>query len=260
LSGRAFAAKESEPHVHFSTTAPIVIRDCNFSYPGEQRRVLIDLNVEIQRNSITALVGRSGAGKSTLADLLLALVPPTSGSVTVDGLSIHATPRTWQRSCALVSQSVFLTDESVAANISFGARGPFDHAKMARAAQMARAHSFIEELPQGFECALGESGGRLSGGQRQRIGIARALYNEADVVLFDEPTSALDNLAEREVMQALFSLRKHKTIILITHRIELLKDADRILVLEEGSLAGAGTYQALVETCPAFASLIEAGD
>ncbi|MFY7922815.1 MAG: ABC transporter ATP-binding protein, partial [Gemmatimonas sp.] len=255
-AGRGILQREPERDRHFSTSQSIALRGVTFRYPGESRDVLQRLNLRIERNAITALVGRSGAGKSTLADLLLGLINPTEGEISIDGTPIHTAPRSWQRSVALVSQSVFLIDDTVAANIAFGSPGPIDRARMERAARMANADQFIAALPGGFECGIGEAGGRLSGGQRQRVGIARALYNDADVIVLDEPTSALDSLAEREVLAAIESMRGQKTIILITHRLNSLRAVDKIVLLDGGELSAVGTFSELEQQSPTFRDLL----
>ncbi len=256
-AGREVLRLPAPPEVQFSLSGPIVLTDVSFRYPGDERNVIQSLDLQIERNAITAFVGRSGAGKSTLADLLLGLLAPTSGEITVGGTSVQLAPRSWQRSVSLVSQSVFLIDDSVEANIIFGSSKPLDRDRLERAAAMAHAIEFINELPGGFACPIGEAGGRLSGGQRQRIGIARALYNDAAVIVLDEPTSALDSFAEREVMSAIASLRGHKTIVLITHRLQSLKETDCIVLLENGALAGVGTYGEMSATCEPFRVLLE---
>lgn len=256
--GRAVLHRPKASLIAYDQRAPIVVSDVHFRYPGEGAEVLRGVSFSIERAGITALVGKSGAGKSTMADLLLGLMEPTHGSITVNGVSIQESVRGWQRSVALVSQSVFLTDDTIEANIVFGSSGPVDRERLERAATMAHAMDFINALPGRFDCPIGEAGGRLSGGQRQRIGIARALYNDADVIVMDEPTSALDSLSEREVLAAMDTLRRDKTIILITHRLHSLRDADQIIVLDHGRVAGVGTYQALAHECSAFTSLLAA--
>lgn len=257
-AGRAVLRRPIAPLIAYEKQAAIVVEDVHFCYPGESADVLRGVSFTIPRAGITALVGKSGAGKSTMADLLLGLMKPSRGSITVDRISIHESVRSWQRSVALVSQSVFLTDDTIEANIVFGSSGPVDRERLIRAATMAHALEFIDGLPGQFDCPIGEAGGRLSGGQRQRIGIARALYNDADVIVMDEPTSALDSLSEREVLAAMNTLRQEKTIVLITHRLHSLRDADQIVVLEHGIVAGIGRYQELALNCHAFTSLLAA--
>jgi len=256
--GRAILQVAEVPLLSYDRHMPIMVNGVRFQYPGEESEVLRGVSFAIQRGGITALVGKSGAGKSTMADLLLGLIAPTDGSITVNGVSVEQSVRGWQRSVALVSQSVFLIDDTVEANIVFGSEGSVDRARLERAARLAHALDFINALPGGFSCRIGEAGGRLSGGQRQRIGIARALYNDAEVIIMDEPTSALDSVSEREVLSAIDTLRREKTIILISHRLHSLRDADQIIVLEHGEVAGIGTFHALATDCAAFMSLLAA--
>jgi ABC-type multidrug transport system fused ATPase/permease subunit len=168
--------------------------------------------------------------------------------------------RAWQRSVGYVPQDIFLTEASLAENIAFGLRpDEIDAAKVERAARIAQLHDFATtELPEGYSTLIGERGVRLSGGQRQRIGIARALYHDADLILFDEATSALDNLTEREVMASIEALPGDKTLLMIAHRLSTVKVCDRIVVMERGKVVGVGSWDDLVARNAAFRSLAAA--
>lgn len=243
---------------------PLVLRerlrlsDVTYRYPGADRPALAGLSLDIEAFTTVGIVGASGAGKTTTVDLLLGLLEPDDGRISVDGCEIGAhNRRTWQRSLGYVPQQIFLTDDTIAANIALGVPpNAIDMAAVERAARTAKLHDFVEaELPKKYLTDVGERGVRLSGGQRQRIGIARALYNDPSVLIFDEATSALDNLTERALMDAVHNLAKAKTIIMIAHRLSTVQHCDRIFLLEHGRCTAVGTYDELVQTNHAFREL-----
>ena len=175
--------------------------------------------------------------------------------ISVDGAPVtEANLRAWQQSVGYVPQDIFLTDASISENIALGVPlEEIDETRVQRAAEIARIDGFIrEELPEGYATTIGERGVRLSGGQRQRIGIARALYHDADLIVFDEATSALDNLTEREVMTAIDALPGDKTVLMIAHRLSTVKRCDRIIVLDQGRLVGLGSWDSLMQENVAF--------
>ena len=195
------------------------------------------------------IVGTTGAGKTTLVDVILGLLEPDQGSLIADGQPIDGSNiRGWMRSVGYVPQDIFLVDASVAENIALGAKAEeIDYDLVRRSAEVARIDQFIRtELPEAYQTHIGERGVRLSGGQRQRLGIARALYHDADLIVFDEATSALDNLTEREVMEAIRSLEGKKTLLMIAHRLSTIQNCDRIIVLDRGRLVGCDTWGALI--------------
>ena len=229
------------------------LKKLTFSYPEAERATLNGISTTIKARSTVGIVGGTGAGKTTVVDLLLGLLSPTGGEICVDGTAI--TPerrRDWQKTLGYVPQSIFLVDDTVAANIAFGVPADeIDMAAVERAARVANLHEFVlEQLPEGYQTAVGERGVRLSGGQRQRIGIARALYFDPDVLVLDEATSALDNLTEKAVMEAVSALAGAKTIIMIAHRLSTVQDCDKILFLSKGDILAEGTYDCLLYTSP----------
>jgi ABC-type multidrug transport system fused ATPase/permease subunit len=196
-----------------------------------------------------------------MADLLLGLLSPSEGKIFSDGVSIDdGSRRMWQKSVGYVPQNIFLIDASIAENIAFGVPAErIDRERMESAAQIAQLSSFVkEELPNDYDTRVGERGVRLSGGQRQRIGIARALYQGADLIVFDEATSALDNLTERDVISAIEAIPGNKTILMIAHRLSTVKSCDRIVVLEKGRIVGVGSWDELLEQNSSFRKLAEA--
>lgn len=227
----------------------------SYRYPDADHSGLRDISLTIRAGEKIGVIGGSGAGKTTFADLLLGLLHPSVGTILVDGVAVNAdNVRAWQRSVGYVPQDIFLTDSSVAENIALGiAPQSIDHSRVEEAAMIAHLDSFIrDELPSGYETTVGERGVRLSGGQRQRIGIARAMYHDADFIIFDEATSALDNITEREVMAAIDELPGDKTVLVIAHRLTTVQRCDRILLLDKGRIAGFDSWDVLAEANEVF--------
>ena len=226
----------------------IRLRSLGFSYPSATRPSLSEISVVIPQNQSVGLVGKTGSGKTTLADIILALYPPSVGSISIDGVEMTLeNERAWRKRVGYVPQHVFLTNASVAQNIALGiAPHEIDLMAVRRAAEMAQATEFIDQLPLGYETVVGERGVKLSGGQRQRLGIARALYHSPDVLVFDEATSALDGMTEDAVMQAVESLSSERTMILIAHRLRTVQACDRIIMLDSGKVVADGCYDDLM--------------
>ena len=217
----------------------IRLEGLGFDYGGG-RRALHGIDLTIPVNTTIGLAGRTGAGKSTLAGLILGVLEPGEGRITVDGRALDAESLpAWQNRVGYVPQDVFLVDGTVAENIALGLDLP-DPIAVERAAALAGAHDFILALPGGYAERVGERGARLSGGQRQRLGIARALYHDPDVIVFDEATSALDEETQNAVMRALRALSGRRTLILIAHRLSTLEGADAVHLLEAGRLVASG--------------------
>lgn len=229
----------------------LTLSDISFAYPQSTRPVIEGLNLTIKANSLVGFAGTTGSGKTTLIDIILGLLHPEHGSITVDGNPVNSSNiRSWQMNVGYVPQNIFLSDATVAENIAFGV--PKENINMEaviRAASMAQIHGFItNELPSGYDTGIGERGIRLSGGQRQRLGIARALYRDPSVLIMDEATSALDGQTEKAVMEAIDSLQGTRTIILIAHRISTLSKCDVIYTLEKGKIISQETYDTLKST------------
>lgn len=239
----------------------IAFEDITFSYPNASQDALKDCNLSIAENKVTALVGGSGAGKSTAIDILLGLMVPTKGAVTVAGIPLSKENiKDWRRRIGYVAQDIFLLDATVAENIALGVPSEeINYKKLEEAAKLANIYDFIMGCEGGFEFNLGERGAKLSGGQKQRIGIARALYKEPSILIFDEATSALDNVTEQLIMRDVMNLAKSKTVILIAHRLSSVEKADKIIVFKEGSVVAEGGYQELIETSNDFNALVMAG-
>ncbi len=222
----------------------IRFRDVHFSYGREP--VLRGLDLEIPAGRVTALVGRTGAGKSTVADLLLRFHEPRAGSIEIDGVELGRIRRaSLLDHCAVVTQHPFLFDGTIRDNIRYGRPDATDE-EVLRAARAARVDEFAEGLPQGYDTPVGPDGARLSGGQRQRITIARAILRDPRILVLDEATSALDAESERAVQEATLALLTGRTVLVISHRLQTLRRADRIAVLDGGRIAQTGTHDELV--------------
>jgi ABC-type multidrug transport system fused ATPase/permease subunit len=233
-----------------AATLPRQPRTLQFDHAGFEYRpgepVLLDVNVTIAPGQMVAFVGSSGVGKTTLLNLLPRFYDPTSGAMKLDGHDARTIKiADLRKHIALVLQESVILPTSVSENIAYG-RPDATEAQIRRAAELAGAAAFIEKLPQKYESQISESGGNLSGGQRQRIAIARALLTEAPILVLDEPTSALDPQHEQMITETLRSLKKQRTIILVSHRLSTVADCDQIFVMDEGRIVERGTHEGLI--------------
>lgn len=237
----------------------IELRDVTFHYPGKAEPALNGCSLSVPVNQVIGLVGPSGSGKSTAVDVLIGLLEPEAGELVVNGEPLAAEQkRAWQNSLGFVSQSIFLADASIRENIAFGlSSGEIDEKRVNLAATMAHLDELLENLPNGLDTRVGERGVQLSGGQRQRIGIARALYDDAKVLILDEATSALDGITEKLVMDAIHDFYGEKTIIMIAHRLATVKNCDCIYLMEAGQVVDHGTYEDLLQRNVVFQRMQE---
>jgi ATP-binding cassette subfamily B protein len=226
----------------------ISLKQLAFRYSPQTPYVLKQLNLTIAKGSRVGFIGTTGSGKSTLLDIVMGLLQPTDGTLEIDGQAVTpANHRTWQAHIAHVPQAIFLADSSIEENIAFGVPiDQIDPQRVRQAAQQAQISNSIESWPKQYQTFVGERGIRLSGGQRQRIGIARALYKQADVIIFDEATSALDNETEQAVMEAIEGLSEDLTLLIIAHRLTTLKNCTQIVELGEGGIKRTGSYRDIV--------------
>jgi ABC-type multidrug transport system fused ATPase/permease subunit len=228
-----YEAMESMPF-----TKSIDIQNISHSYNDSENISLKDISISIKKGERIGIIGKSGAGKSTFIDMILGLLAPMSGTITVDGKSIYKNLNGWQQIIGYVQQDVFLLDDSILKNIVFGVHEEnIDHEKLNQVIKEAQLDNMVSSLSKGLHTQLGERGLRLSGGQKQRIGIARALYHKSSVLVFDEATSALDTETENEIMSAISNLKNDQTIIIVAHRLSTLKYCDRIVELSKGSIS-----------------------
>src|SRR3984957_11904297 len=232
----------------------IRLEDVSFRYAPDQPWALRGVSLRIPARTAVGIVGVNGSGKTTLVDVIVGLLAPSEGRVEVDGSALDEANRAaWQSRIAYVPQNMFLLDSSIAQNIALGiSAADINRHRLLEAARLAQLDEFINPLPAGYDHRVGERGIQLSGGQRQRIGIARAAYREATVLVVDVATNALDGLTEQELMATLGSLRGRYTTILIAHRMTTVRSCDIIFELDNGKIAGSGTYDGLLRTSAVF--------
>ena len=241
--------------VHF--TSEIAFDGVSFAYGENAGEVLRSVDLSIRRGEFIGICGPTGGGKSTLVDLLVGLLQPTAGVVSVDGLALGRRPLWWWSQLGVVSQQVFLIDDTLRNNIAFGdsVTGKVDEERLARCVRRAQLESVVQQFADGLDTIVGERGVRLSGGQRQRVAIARALYREPEVLVLDEGTSALDGATERALVTAIDEATHERTLIAIAHRIATIRNADRILVIADGRLQDVGTHDELLARNELFQAL-----
>ena len=236
----------------------LVLNEVSFAYPGAKEPAIKNLSLEIPAHTTVGFVGKTGSGKTTAVDLILGLLRPQQGTISVDGVSLEEENlRSWQQNIGYVPQHIYLSDDTIAHNIAFGVpEDEIDMNTVRDASRRAHIYDFInDELPNQWNTVVGERGVKLSGGQQQRIGIARALYHNPSVLVFDEATSALDQATEASVMEAIYELEGEHTMIMIAHRLSTVKRADNIVMLERGRKVGEGAYEELYRDHEQFQSM-----
>jgi ABC-type multidrug transport system fused ATPase/permease subunit len=242
-------------------TDRITLEQVSYWYEGASEPALQDISMSIRRGESIGIVGATGSGKSTLIDLILGLLQPSSGHITVDGRDIAFQARAWQRQLGYVPQHFFLIDDSLRCNIALGIEeSRIDESRVRNAVCLAQLERLVATLPEGLETRIGERGVRLSGGERQRIAIARALYHEPAVLIFDEATSALDQHTERELTRAMEALQGQKTMLIIAHRLTTVRQCDRLFFLHNGRMAGCGSFAELMKRHADFRALVAFSD
>lgn len=237
----------------------IELENISFKYPGKAAATLKNISLRVRKNTVVGLVGPSGSGKSTVIDVLMRLIEPQSGRLLVDGYAVdERNVRKWQNKIGFVAQTIFLSEGSIAENIAFGIpTEAINFEQVRRVLELAHLDELVESLDKGVHTKVGERGVQLSGGQRQRIGIARALYNNSEVLIFDEATSALDGITEKMIMDAIHDFSGKKTIIMIAHRLKTVEKCDQIFYLDKGKVVDNGTYAELLETNLLFKEMVE---
>lgn len=254
---------QARPSVNSALPAPLAfndrltLEDVAYVYEGSTEPAIQNICLSIQYGETVGIVGASGAGKSTFVDLLLGLISPTHGRITVDSQDLQDVLPAWQRQIGYVPQDIYLLDDSLRRNIAFGLPDEeIDDGSLEAAVHRAQLDKFVALLPGKLDTFVGERGIRLSGGERQRVGIARALYHRPELLVLDEATSALDNQTEREVMRAIEAIRGEKTLIIIAHRMSTIRVCDRLVYLRDGRIDGNGTFDKLVQDNAAFRRMI----
>ena len=253
-------ATDEGPTTRAPLTRGMTVSDLHFRYPEADEAALRGVSFDLPVGQSIAIVGASGAGKTTLVDLVLGLYEPTDGHITVDGFDITSDLKAWQRSIGLVPQDVYLLDDTIAANITFGERADaFEQTRLAEAVSRAQLDDLIADLPEGLDTMIGERGVRLSGGQRQRIGIARALYVRPQLLVLDEATSALDNETERKITDTIDSLHGELTMIVVAHRLSTVRRCDQLIFMADGRIESIGTFEEVRDANATFAHLVKLG-
>lgn len=239
----------------------IELRGVSYAFPNADRLALRDVELTIARGETIGIVGPSGGGKSTLADLVVGLLQPTEGVVLVDGIDISRRLRAWRDRIGYVSQSVFLLDDSLRANVAFGADADgIDDGMVDHALAQAQLGDLVRELPEGLATRLGERGVRLSGGQRQRVAVARALYRQPDLLVFDEATAALDMRTEAELTRAIERIVGERTALIVAHRMSTIRRCDRLVFVKDGRISALGSYDDLLASSEGFRQLAQMGE
>jgi ATP-binding cassette, subfamily B, bacterial PglK len=225
----------------------IEVQQLEFSYPDTNSYSLNDVSLSIPKGSAVGIVGKSGAGKSTLIDIILGLLSPSKGGVEVDGINIDKNSRNWQDKVGYVPQTIFLTDDTLRNNIALGVKeSKIDDKSLLKAINDSQLQDYIDQLPKGLDTLVGERGVRISGGQRQRIGIARALYNNPEILVLDEATSSLDIETEKRVIDVINGLIGEKTLVIISHRLSAIKCCQNIYRLDAGKITQSGVYEQII--------------
>ena len=225
----------------------IKLQQVSYRYQGSEHDAVRGISVEIPKGASVGLVGHSGSGKSTLIDIILGLLPPDNGIVSFDGRDIQQHMTEWKKCIGYVPQDIFLCDDTLRRNIAFGIPDQLiDEESVLKVVQISQLESVVEQLPDGLDTIIGERGVRLSGGERQRIAIARALYNDPDVLLMDEATSALDGETESEITKAIEKLKGNKTMIIIAHRLSTIKECDCVYFMQDGEIKDFGKFEDLL--------------
>lgn len=238
----------------------VELRNISFRYASSELNALNNISITINANKTYGIVGPTGSGKTTLVDIILGLLVQTSGSILVDDAELNSmNMKSWQKNIGYVPQDIYLTDDTIFSNIAFGQPSDtIDFKRVREAANLAKLDDFImNELPKGYDTVVGERGVRLSGGQRQRIGIARALYQDPQIIIFDEATSALDNLTEDALMQSIDGLQSQKTIIIIAHRLSTVRNCSNIFFMKNGTLLDSGTFDELKNKNTEFKEMLK---
>ena len=232
-------------------TAPdfesIEVNNISFSYPTRDYKVISDLSFKINKGDSVGIIGPSGSGKTTLLDILLGLIEVDTGSILYNGKDLSEYLQEWKSHVAYIPQNVFIIDDNIVRNIALGVSDELvDFARLNNAIDQSKLRELVEQMPEGINTMLGESGIKLSGGQRQRIALARAFYHNRDVLVMDEATSSLDDETEKEIVNEISNLKVEKTLIVIAHRLSTVKHCDHIYRIEKGVITDHGDYSSVV--------------
>jgi len=225
----------------------IEVNDISFTYPTRDYKVISDLSFIISKGDSVGIIGPSGSGKTTLLDILLGLIEVDAGSILYNGKDLSEHLEEWKSHVAYIPQNVFIIDDNIVRNVALGVSDELvDLARLNNAIDQSKLRELVEQMPEGINTMLGESGIQLSGGQRQRIALARAFYHNRDVLVMDEATSSLDDETEKEIVNEISNLKGEKTLIVIAHRLSTVKHCDHIYRIEKGVIIDQGDYSSVV--------------
>lgn len=257
LATESSVVPPADPVLEVAEHGTIEFRGVSFGYPGAEQPVVRDVSFRAESGSVTAIIGSTGAGKTTLVNLIPRLVDATAGQVLVDGVDVRdLAPELLWRAVAYVPQRTYLFSGTIASNLRFGRRDATD-AELWDALEIAQAAGFVRSLPDGLDAEVAQGGTNLSGGQRQRLAIARALVVRPEIYVFDDSFSALDLATDARVRAALAERTADASVVMVAQRVSTIRDADRIIVLEDGHVVGLGTHDELVSLCPTYAEIVE---
>ena len=244
----------------FSFKKNINFKNVSFSYPGSTDLAVQNIDLQIKCGETIGIVGPTGSGKTTLIDILLGLLPPSKGILLVDGSDIYKNLRGWQKQIGYVPQKIYLTDDTLRRNIAFGFKEEeIDNEKIKKAIQYAHLTNFISNLPKGLDTRVGEQGVRLSGGESQRVGIARALYQNPEILVMDEATSSLDNETEHEIAKSINEIAQSKTLVIVAHRLSTIKECDFLIFIKNGVIIDKGPFHEIQTRSPEFQRQVRLG-
>jgi ABC-type multidrug transport system fused ATPase/permease subunit len=251
--------KEDEVDFEHSGFSPDVqLTNVSLQYPGKSNKAVNDVTLKIKAGGVTALVGPSGAGKTSIVDLMLGIIEPDKGEVTISGLPPLIAIKTWPGAIGYMPQDIVISNGTVRENVMLGYSPDLKHqARVEKALELAHLIDFVRELQLGLDQELGERGSRISGGQRQRLGIARALFTSPKLLVLDEATSALDGETEANISKSIQNMGKGVTVVVIAHRLSTVINADQVIYVDKGSILAQGTFEEVRKAVPDFARQIE---
>ena len=258
LEESEFETEDEVDFEHSGFSPDVQLTNVSLQYPGKSNKAVNDVTLKIKAGGVTALVGPSGAGKTSIVDLMLGIIEPDNGEVTISGLPPLTAIKSWPGAIGYMPQDIVISNGTVRENVMLGYSPDLKHqARVEKALELAHLIEFVRELPLGLDQELGERGSRISGGQRQRLGIARALFTSPKLLVLDEATSALDGETEANISRSIQNMGKDVTVVVIAHRLSTVINADQVIYVDKGSILAQGTFEEVRKAVPDFARQIE---